>query len=135
MNQWQLFNQYEQGQREIRRVALQKLQEKKPAKVKGNPIEDRFHEAFQNAYPSIQLLPQYRIGKFRVDFAHLDTMIVIEIDGQEYHHKPVDRTKDYQRQHILEDLGWHFVRFTGSMIFHDVEGCALITYRRIQRGW
>lgn len=135
MNQWQLFNQYEQSQRETRRVAFQKLQEKKSIKTKGNPIEDRFLEAFQNAYPSVELLPQYRIGKYRVDFACVEAHFVIEIDGQEYHHKPMDRTKDYQRQHALEDLGWHFLRFTGAMIFHDVEGCVERAYKRIQRGW
>lgn len=98
----------------------------------GSPIEIAFYEAWCALYPSIPLERQYPIGKYRVDFAHVETHTVIELDGQSFHSKRKDRNKDYDRHIEIEEMGWHIVRFTGSKVFHDVEGCVHIAWRRIQ---
>ncbi len=120
----------EQQRREAQVTASQRMQEEKQA-AKGNPIEDDFYRAWCEAYPAIELIRQHPIGRYRVDFAHLETMTVVELDGYQYHSKKKDRNKDYARQHEIEDQGWLFVRFTGSQIFTAVEACIRVTYKRI----
>lgn len=102
------------------------------ARTKESPIETGFFEAWCKLCPSIVIEHQYKIGNRRVDFAHLETMTAIELDGHEFHSGRKARTQDYQRQREIEDHGWFFVRFTGSEVFHDVEGCVRVAWNRIQ---
>lgn len=117
---------------EAQHIASQQLQAAQQVREKGSPIEWAFFEEWCLVYPDIVLARQHPIGKYRVDFAHIASMTVIELDGHEYHHTRRDRTKDYQRQRYIEDLGWHFLRFTGSEIFSDVASCVEIVGKRIQ---
>jgi very-short-patch-repair endonuclease len=82
---------------------------------------------------TMPLIPQRPIGRFRVDFAHVESRTVIEIDGQPHHSKRHDRTRDYARQHAIEDLGWTFIRFTGSQVFADPLACVLYIHQRISQ--
>lgn len=127
---WQLFKQYDLEQRKVQDAAFQKLREKKPVTAKS-PIEAAFSEAWREAHPEIELLPQFKIGKYRVDFAHEATKTAIELDGHNFHSKKKDRNKDYVRQHTIEDQGWHFIRFTGSQVGADVMSCIDMVYSRI----
>lgn len=102
--------------------------------VKGSPIEEAFYAEWCLMYPQVELKRQYPIGKYRVDFAHLATHLVIELDGHKTHSSRKDRTRDYQRQRVIEDEGWTFLRFTGSEIYADTTSCVFITYNRIQQG-
>lgn len=110
-----------QRQQQARTVALQKLRERQ--KPKGNPMEDAFYEAWCKAHPDITIIRQYQVFKYRIDFAHPEAKIAIELDGQDFHSHKKDRNKDYARQHTIEDDGWYFVRFTGSQVWADVDGC------------
>jgi very-short-patch-repair endonuclease len=118
----------EQQRRETQH--LLPIVEVKPATT-HSPIEDAFYEAWCEKYPSVELIRQYRILKYRVDFAHLDTKLVIELDGHPTHHTRKERNRDYQRQHTIENEGWYFIRFTGSQVFDDVNGCIDLAYSRI----
>lgn len=122
----------EQRRRETQ-VNIQKhIAEMRDTLPATSPIEIEFHVAWRKLHSSIELVPQYRIGRFRVDFAHPETMTAIELDGHEHHHTRRDRTKDYQRQRDIEEQGWRFVRFTGTEIYADVESCVEVTWKRIQ---
>lgn len=119
---------------EAQRLALEKIQAIQEVREKGSPIERIFFDAWREAYPDTVLKRQHQIGKYFVDFAHIDTQIAIELDGHEFHSSRKDRTKDYQRQRYIEDQGWSFVRFTGSEVFHDVASCVETVAHRIQQG-
>lgn len=123
-----------QQREESQRLASQRLQAIQQVREKGSPIERIFFEAWCEAYPTITLERQHQIGKYFVDFAHVETKIAIELDGHAFHSSRKDRTRDYQRQRFIEDQGWSFVRFTGSEVFHGVASCVQITWERIQQG-
>lgn len=119
--------------REALQKALQKLQEEEQTRTKGSPIERVFYEAWCKAHPEIELKRQYPILRYRLDFAHEATRTAIELDGHGFHSGKQDRNKDYARQHAIEDAGWTFIRFTGSQVFHDVEGCIGRVFRVISQ--
>lgn len=85
-----------------------------------SPIEEAFYNASQGR---LKLQPQHKIGPYRVDFAVLHRMVVIELDGHEYHKTREQRTSDAQRQRYLEAHGWRVIRFTGSEVYKNPQAC------------
>ena len=69
------------------------------------------------------IIPQYPILNYRVDFALPDEHLVIELDGHDYHKTKEQRTSDAKRERDLKELGWYVIRFTGTEIYRDVEKC------------
>lgn len=110
---------------EEQQIILKAIEEKRKATQSGSPIEHSFFEAWCDAYPDIKLERQYSIGRFRVDFAHVATRVVIELDGHHYHSSRKDRTKDAQRERLIQMQGWHVVRYTGSEVHTDVRSCVM----------
>lgn len=111
--------------------AVEKMQQEQQSRPKGSPIEAMFQEAWQAAYPSIELQHQYPVLKYRVDFAHVESKVAIELDGQDFHSRKKDRNKDNERQYAIEDEGWYFIRFTGSKVWSDVDSCVARVYKII----
>lgn len=66
----------------------------------------------------IVIMPQFQIGRCRLDFAILcrglksPSIIDVECDGADFH----DRQKDAERDTYLRSLGVHVFRATGSVI-------------------
>ncbi|WP_426596321.1 endonuclease domain-containing protein [Pectobacterium brasiliense] len=85
-----------------------------------SPLEKIFYEL---AFLDLHLYPQYKVGKYRVDFALPDKKIAIELDGHDYHKTKFQRTNDAKRDRWLYGEGWHVLRFTGSEIHRDIESC------------
>lgn len=86
-----------------------------------SPIEQQFWNIAKHRL--LGLLPQYEIGRYRVDFALPDEHLVIELDGHDYHKTKEQRTTDAKRERDLKELGWYVIRFTGTEIYRDVEKC------------
>jgi very-short-patch-repair endonuclease len=55
---------------------------------------------------------QYRLGRFRVDFAYPAVKLAIEVDGFEVHGTPSALQRDLHRQNALVAKGWTVLRFT-----------------------
>lgn len=115
---------------EALQLAALKVQEQETVKGKS-PIEEDFFTEWCLTHSMIELKRQYHIGKYWVDFAHLETKTVIELDGHQYHSSKRDRNKDYSRHREIEDQGWTIIRFTGSEIFVSVASCVEVVYSRI----
>lgn len=82
------------------------------------PIETSLFKALkQNQIPAE---PQFRVGKYTLDFAVPSLGIAIEADGRGWH----DSARDRSRDEDLKTLGWLTLRFTGSEIYWDAAGCA-----------
>lgn len=71
----------------------------------------------------IDLIPQFRIDKLRVDFAILPQKIVIECDGRENHSSVKDINCDNWRDAFLHSEGWAVQRFTGNDILTNLDWC------------
>jgi very-short-patch-repair endonuclease len=68
-----------------------------------------------------EILSQYQIGKFRVDFSIPEKQMVIECDGAKYH----DAQRDNERDSVLNDAGWMVIRFSATEIMNDPESCSM----------
>ncbi|TGV02313.1 isoleucine--tRNA ligase [Flavivirga rizhaonensis] len=63
---------------------------------------------------------EHIIDEFIVDFVCLSQRLVIEVDG-DYHNKPEVIEADKLRTEILEDLGYHVIRFTNEEVIGDID--------------
>lgn len=80
---------------------------------------------------------QVPIGRYRADFVIrradnsdlagriMSPPVVVECDGHEFHERTKDQAaRDKKRDRILQEEGFHVLRFTGSEIWKDAGGCA-----------
>jgi len=95
----------------------------------GSAIEEYFWKTWKATFSTISLIPQYQIGNYYVDFAHIPTKTVIELDGKPYHTTPYQIANDEERQKSIERQGWHVLRFTGGDIYYHVDRCIIDTLR------
>ena len=89
----------------------------------GSPAE----EAMVAGFILAGLTPgqQHQIGAHRVDFAFLNELLVVEVDGHAWHEKTQEQVqRDKARDRDLVGAGWCVVRFTAREVFADAVGCA-----------
>lgn len=83
------------------------------------PIEVNLHRAM--LMTGLAPEAQFRVGNFVLDFAIPHLGLAIEADGRGWH----DAVRDKRRDEHLKAYGWRTLRFTGSQIYWDADGCAL----------
>lgn len=88
----------------------------------ASPIEKDFWHLWKSRCP-IALIPQYPVGKYSLDFAHVPTKTAIELDGRQYHSTPYQRSNDMKRQTEIEQQGWRFLRYSGLDIYNNFDRC------------
>jgi hypothetical protein len=71
------------------------------------------------------LVPQFRIGRYRADFAilHGRKKVVVEVDGYTYHSSREAFANDRYREVEIVLKGWVPLRFTASDAMYDVARC------------
>ena len=84
------------------------------------PIEKLLFDEMKKANLHFEI--QKKIGKYTVDFLvnKSELSIVVEADGAEFHDKDKDTKRDNE---IRETFKLDTLRFSGSRIYHDSEGC------------
>lgn len=101
-----------------------------------SPIEEAFWEQYAlltDYCPPLDLVPQYPIGKYRVDFAHERSKTAIELDGHATHSSPDAIAYDRKRQRYIESQGWHVIRFGGKEVYNDASIVAKEVYDFLAR--
>lgn len=58
--------------------------------------------------------------------------LVVECDGHDYHSSKEQIIQDNKRQREIENLGYTFIRFSGSEIYNNVEKCVEETFNKIE---
>jgi very-short-patch-repair endonuclease len=72
-----------------------------------------------------KVIPQVSVGAYSIDLVvegEHDKRLAIELDGDRYH-TPENWLNDWNRQRILERVGWIFWRCWGSDYLLDTNGC------------
>ena len=66
---------------------------------------------------------QWKVGSYRIDIVvqYKDRKIALECDGERYHSSPEQVQNDWERQKLLERMGWKFIRIRGSEYFRNPE--------------
>lgn len=70
---------------------------------------------------------QYEVEGHRVDLALVsaERRIAVEADGHPWHERsPEQAARDRARDRALQRAGWMILRFTGTELVRDGEGCA-----------
>lgn len=67
-----------------------------------------------------KFLRQYIIYDYIADFASLETMLVIEVDGA-YHYQTDQMEWDAYRTENLESFGFKVIRFTNEAVLFEIE--------------
>ena len=67
----------------------------------------------------VNFMRQHIIGDYIVDFVSRHDGLVIEVDGG-YHSEPRQQADDAIREHDLEDMGCHVMRFSNEEVLYDI---------------
>lgn len=120
---------------------LRKQEMLRAIRVCESPIEQlmslflhHFKELYERNY-HISIIPQKKIGKYRVDFLvnaytreeepKLIKQVVVECDGHSFHEKTKEQARhDKERDRYLQAQGYTVLRYTGSEIFQNAGNCA-----------
>jgi very-short-patch-repair endonuclease len=70
-------------------------------------------------FEGIKFKRQVPIGNYIVDFVALDLKIVIEVDGGLH---DMRAARDAERTRILEEWGYHVVRFWNNDVLGNIDG-------------
>jgi len=109
--------------------ATRKLEE--GASPAGSELERRVAEAL--AERGYRVVPQWKVGKYRIDLVVLGakSRLAIECDGDRY--LPLERIPEAMaRQAVLERLGWKFERIRASEFLVDPERALAPVLRRLE---
>ena len=82
--------------------------------------ENVLWEYLRNGELGEKFLRQHIIGDYIVDFVSRHDGLVIEVDGG-YHSEPRQQEGDKLREEILEQMGYHVIRFTNEEVLCDIE--------------
>jgi very-short-patch-repair endonuclease len=70
-------------------------------------------------FEGIKFKRQAPIANYVVDFVALDLKLIIEVDGGQH---DMRATQDAERTRILEEWGYHVVRFWNNDVLGNIDG-------------
>ena len=73
-----------------------------------------------NKQLGVRFRRQHIIGQYIADFACLEKMLIIELDGG-YHSLPEQQISDEQRTADLQEMGYRVIRFTNEELFQEMD--------------
>ena len=85
---------------------------------------------FDDKDAELQIIPQWKVGKYRSDFAlrqhPLDKIVCVELDGHEFHDRD-ERQRRYEktRDRFFTVSGYSVLHFTGAEVVKDPCATAL----------
>ena len=77
-------------------------------------------EQLRGNIQGVKFLRQHVIGDYIVDFVSRSGGLIIEVDGG-YHAERQQQEDDQYRESILEQKGYHVLRFTNEEVLYETE--------------
>lgn len=74
---------------------------------------------------------QHTIGNFIADFACVEAMLVIELDGEQ-HAKGKASERDAKRDQFMDQEGWIVMRFWNHEIFDHIDSVQAVILDRLE---
>lgn len=112
----------------------QKIREKRLKYLKEHPEDTAWRKRNEPSYPEkvfLNFLKEYGYDKkfliereksvfpFYIDFAFINEMIAVEIDGSQHETNPERKQKDIEKDALLQSKGWKVLRFTEHIVKTD----------------
>ena len=91
-------------------------------------LENKFYRMWLQHNPDIKLLREVQAipnRRFRFDFAHLETRVLIEIQGGTFYHKKLGHNtgkglhRDYEKANLAQLQKWHLFYFDSKMFISN----------------
>jgi very-short-patch-repair endonuclease len=93
----------------------------------GRPLTLRTSDEFDKAM-SLMFVPQFKWSIYRSDWAIYNPKttgaLLLECDGKEFHSSADQKAHDQKKDAAAHNRGYLTMRFTGSQIHRDADGCA-----------
>lgn len=112
---------------------------RKTIPVSDFPIEQLFYAAYLDlitidghTLSDYELQREASIGRYRVDFLHTATGIVVECDSKAWHSSPEQIRYDNERRAFLTGIGYELHHFSGHAINIDAPTLAATIFARIR---
>jgi very-short-patch-repair endonuclease len=90
------------------------------------------------AHKGLLFVPQFRWSIYRSDWAIYNPKtsgaMLLECDGKEFHSSADQRDHDKKKDAAAHDRGFLTMRFTGSQIHRDADGCAQKIFQAVYGG-
>jgi very-short-patch-repair endonuclease len=86
-----------------------------------SPIEREMLEGIRRIGYHVYAWPHYNVAGYELDIAFPDEKLDVECDGKYWHMRHPER--DARRDLDLTSWGWTVLRFSGTRIHRDIEGC------------
>ena len=90
--------------------------------------------SFNDDSDTLQVVPQWSVGKYRADFAlrrhPIDKIVCVELDGHDFHDRD-ERQRRYEksRDRFFTAQGYSVLHFTGSEVVKDPCAVAIEAFR------
>lgn len=85
-------------------------------------------DELEKAKNNLMFVPQFKWSIYRSDWAIYNPKttgaMLLECDGKEFHSSADQRAHDRKKDAAAHDRGYLTMRFTGSQIHRDADGCA-----------
>ena len=85
-----------------------------------SPIEQALFDAMPDDLLR-QVVLQYPVGFYRVDFAFPYSKVAVECDGHRWHSTTDAQARDAKRDRYMSAMGWKVIRFAGTEIYRNPE--------------
>lgn len=93
----------------------------------GRPLTLRGPDELDKAM-SLMFVPQFKWSIYRSDWAIYNPKttgaLLLECDGKDFHSSEDQKAHDQKKDAAAHDRGYLTMRFTGSQIHRDADGCA-----------
>jgi excisionase family DNA binding protein len=128
------FIKYNNGSFYTEQILWEHMQERLTGKRNGKYSPVDMFGSFKALDPYYRLIAQYPIKNHRVDFVHLDSKTIMEIEGWEYHGKDKQNFyNDFIRYREIEDLEYDIFRVSAKEVQENVSKVFDELIQRINR--
>jgi very-short-patch-repair endonuclease len=104
----------------------------------GKPLMLCLPESLEKAKGGLMFVPQFKWSIYRSDWAIYNPKtsgaMLLECDGKDFHSSEDQIAHDRRKDAAAHDRGYLTMRFTGSQIHRDADGCANKIFQAVYGG-
>lgn len=83
--------------------------------------EQFFKKVIENEFENTDVIQEYNVGRYSIDFAWPELKKAIEIDGEQHYRFEEVIERDKRKNTVLSDNGWQLLRIRWTDMFHNTQ--------------
>ncbi|MDX2094507.1 MAG: endonuclease domain-containing protein [Alphaproteobacteria bacterium] len=97
------------------------IERSRTLRVASTEVEKRLWQRLRNRQLGVKFRRQHPLQGYILDFACENHKLGIELDGGQ-HNNDARKAQDTVRTGVLEQSGWHILRFWNNAVIENIEG-------------